>query len=535
MANEVDVSQLAIERKTESSAPRRGLWSRYVLPAALLAGFAAVLFWATRDLLVPAAAVEVVPVVVTEGFTEAGEPLFNAAGWIEPRPTPIRVAALAPGVVEELLVVEDQEVQAGEPVAQLVKDDAKLALDSARAALQLRQAELTETKAALEAAQTRFEQPAHLEAPLAEAGARLARVETALAQLPFQLRAAEARQDLTAQELKAKESSKDVVSGVALDRAKSNHLEAIAATEELKQRQKSLTAEQKALRTQHDALAKLLELKTDEGQALGEATGRVAAGEAQVELARVAVAEAELRLNRMTVRAPVAGRVLHLVGNPGAKLGDNMGADPRHDGRTVVSLYQPHKLQVRVDVRFENLQQVQIGQPVRIEIPAVPEPMSGRVLFLSSLADIQKNTLEVKVGIDDPPPVLKPEMLVDVTFLAIGERGSETEEPLTRLRLWIPSLLVGRDGTETHVWVADQTSGSARRRTVRLGSRRGDLVEVLDGLNPASRVIATGREDLTDGSRIRVTGTAAQFQGASAEPPAQPSGHQPAARHGGQP
>ena len=42
----------------------------------------------------------------------------------------------------------------------------------------------------------------------------------------------------------------------------------------------------------------------------------------------------------------------------------------------------------------------------------------GTVLFISSEADIQKNTLQVKVAIPDPPDVFKPEMLVDVTFLA---------------------------------------------------------------------------------------------------------------------
>ena len=33
-------------------------------------------------------------------------------------------------------------------------------------------------------------------------------------------------------------------------------------------------------------------------------------------------------------------------------------------------------------------------------------------------ADIQKNTLQVKVAIDHPPPQIKPEMLARVTFLA---------------------------------------------------------------------------------------------------------------------
>ncbi|HBL44518.1 MAG TPA: hemolysin D, partial [Planctomycetaceae bacterium] len=58
------------------------------------------------------------PVIVTQSsIRNAGTPLFQAAGWVEPRPTPVRVAALSPGVIEELLVVEDQKVKQGEPIA----------------------------------------------------------------------------------------------------------------------------------------------------------------------------------------------------------------------------------------------------------------------------------------------------------------------------------------------------------------------------------------------------------------------------------
>src|SRR5690606_4781671 len=100
-----------------------------------------------------------------------GTPMFNAPGWIEPRPTPIRVAALASGFVEDLLVVEDQQVAAGEPIARLVDDDALLALEQAQASLELREAEVREAAAALAAALVNFEIPAHLELPVAEAEA----------------------------------------------------------------------------------------------------------------------------------------------------------------------------------------------------------------------------------------------------------------------------------------------------------------------------------------------------------------------------
>ena len=107
MANDVDLRELAIDRGSESTQlkRKRSLISRYVLPALLLLGFIALTGWAARDYVFPPRSVTVVPVFsTTSEVRQEGAALFQAAGWIEPRPTPIRVAALAPGVVEELLL-----------------------------------------------------------------------------------------------------------------------------------------------------------------------------------------------------------------------------------------------------------------------------------------------------------------------------------------------------------------------------------------------------------------------------------------------
>ncbi|HEY3392746.1 MAG TPA: hemolysin D, partial [Lacipirellulaceae bacterium] len=133
MTVEVDIRQLAIKRDevaTPKARRRRHFVSRYVVPGILLVGFLSLVTWASHDTLLPPQPVWVVPVLATHSTVQhEGTPLFQAAGWIEPRPTPVRVAALAPGVVERLLVVQDQHVKAGEPVAELIRADAELAYE----------------------------------------------------------------------------------------------------------------------------------------------------------------------------------------------------------------------------------------------------------------------------------------------------------------------------------------------------------------------------------------------------------------------
>ena len=196
-ANKIDLKDLAIRSEHEgraSLAPKRRILSRFVLPGLLAIGFVSMLAWSAQDAYWPRTPVTVVPVRVSlSELQSGGTPLFNAAGWVEPRPTPIRVAALATGVVQELLVVEDQFVEQGQPIAHLVDEDAVLVLGQAEAVYRLREAEVKEAQAAVTAAQVNFDIPAHLELPVAEAEAALAVIETQLSDLPHQRKRAEAR------------------------------------------------------------------------------------------------------------------------------------------------------------------------------------------------------------------------------------------------------------------------------------------------------------------------------------------------------
>ena len=509
MKTGVDLRELAIDRGDTAqpkARSRRHVLTRYVLPLALVSGFLSLIAWASRGVIFPPIPVTVVPVFATTAeVRQEGTPLFQAAGWVEPRPTPVRVAALAPGVVVQLLVVEDQLVKAGEAVAELVKDDAKLTHQRALADLQLREAELAESKAALTAAETRYKQPVHLEAALGDAEASLAKLDTEFKNLPFATRRAEAELEAARKDYEGKVAATGVVAGIAIDIAKSKLDSAQALVEELGNRADSLEKQRSALLRRRNALKTQWELLADEIKAKDQAQARQDAAKARVVQAQVSVAEARLQLDRMTVRAPIDGRVFRLVAHPGARLGSGATQTTGYDGSTVVTMYVPHQLQVRVDVRFEDIPKVLLKQPVQIDNPALSSPILGEVLFISSEADIQKNTLQVKVAIPDPPSVFKPEMLVDVTFLA-PKQLEKTLAPSEELRLYMLQQLIHQDESGSYVWVADQSEGLARKVQVDIGTIGSNgLVEITGGLTITSRVISGGSQGLQDGERIFVT------------------------------
>ncbi len=518
----VDLKGLAIDREGTGEPAvrrRRHVLTRYVLPLVLIIGFVSLVAWASRDLVFPPRAVTVVPVFSTTAeIRQEGTPLFNAAGWTEPRPTPVRVAALAPGVVKDLLVVEDQPVKIGQPIAELVKDDAKLVLERASADLELRHAELDEAKAARTAAETRFTQPVHLEAAMGEAEASLAQINTQLNNLPFQIQRAKADHEAMQKDYDGKLAAEGVVAGVEIDISKSKVASAKALVDELRYRSESLDKEQAALARRRDALKTQLALLADETEAKEQAEAKVRAATARVAQARVLVAEAKLQLDRMTVVSPIDGRVYRLIAHQGARIGGGMTQMVGHDGSTVVTLYRPDMLQIRVDVRFEDIPKVSLNQPVEIDNPALSAPLSGQVLFVSSEADIQKNTLQVKVAVPDPPAVFKPEMLVDVTFLA-GKPPEEISEPSQELKLYVLQQLIHQDDGGSFVWLADQSEGIARRTMIETGVVGSNgLVEITSGLTISSRIIVGGSDNLQDGDRITVTGESQELKAQSPEP-----------------
>jgi RND family efflux transporter MFP subunit len=257
-------------------------------------------------------------------------------------------------------------------------------------------------------------------------------------------------------------------------------------------------------------LQRQLELKTEEHRQHDEAAAAVALAKSRVAQAHIAVDVAKLSLSRMTVQAPTAGKVLALVARPGGKV---MGLAPAttHDASTILTMYDPKQLQVRADVRLEDVPSVATGQQVRIETPAVKGALVGRVIAATSLTDIQKNTLQVKVAIDNPPAVLKPDMLVQVTFLSPPTVQSKSDARDSAVTLVIPPDLIRHDGDTPSVWIADRHRGIAELRTVTLGGTTAEgLREVKSGLAAGDRLIVSGAESLNSGDRVRIAAEATE-------------------------
>lgn len=474
--------------KTAIPMQKRKWFTRLVLPLGILFAAVLLLAYAARDSLSPAVNVRTVRVISKSLAHTPGTVTVQAPGWVEPDPYPIYVPALAAGVVEEVLVLEGESVTAGQVVVRLIEDDARLALNAARAKLE-------NTRAQLKAAQSDWDYPIELDRKIYVNEALLEQIEAERTQLNAEI----AMQEAKLAELEDKYQRLAAVTNNAVARQ-----QVVQAKLQLNAQQAVVEAAQKkldVLKARHTgtnadlrAAREHRRLRIPEQKALDLA-------QAQLHEMQAAVAQAQLRLERMEVRSPATGIVMKRLVVPGSKLMLEM--DNKFSANAV-HLYDPNKLQVRVDVPLADAAKVGLDQEAEIVVDVLPDRRyAGRVTRIVHEADIQKNTLEVKVAIKNPTPQLKPEMLARVKFLA----RSQAQTGATAQRILIPEkTLQQRSGSTAAVWVATVNQRASKREITLGRHQEAGWIETLSGLQPGDTLIAESEKTLKEGQRIKITG-----------------------------
>lgn len=424
----------------------------WLIPLAIAGGFAVLFFALFRDRLLPAPDVKTAVVLTTTGdakdsptTTSAANLLFQASGWIEADPLPVKATALIDGVIDKVLVLEGQLVHEGDTLATLIDADAKLGLASAErkhAALvsecEAHQASVETFKKKLQGAATRITAAKSSEDEALDRYSRIKDLKTAI-------------------------SESDIVAArLRYERERSLHLAAQAEASELEAEINRVNLETKS--------------KGD-----------------GIEVAKVAVQQAKLTLERTKIPSPITGRVLRLNAAPGQK---KMLQMDEAESSTIATLYDPAKLQVRVDVPLADAANLSVGQKAKIRCGLLPDRVfEGEVTRITGEADLQRNTLQAKVRILDPIDQLRPEMLCRVEFMGNASLSAHSGGSLAT---WIPQEAVV-DGA---AWICDPESKRVSKRNIQASSEtREGMVRIADGLKPGEHVVLSP-QGLGEGQRV---------------------------------
>ncbi len=234
-------------------------------------------------------------------------------------------------------------------------------------------------------------------------------------------------------------------------------------------------------------------------------------GEANIDIAQASLHEAstvkeaaQLALDRCVVRSPIDGVVMELLASPGSVIRFGGSEHSTH----ILHLYDPTQLQVRADVPLSDAARVGVGHPAQIIVDVLPNILfEGEVLRFVHRADQQKNTVEAKVKIINPSPLLKPDMLARVKILQ-PTREADDAGTWTEQHVFIPKSAIANISNPV-VWIVADINkgiGNAQLATLVLGEQEFDgWIEVLSGLSTGDRVI-TSDINFKQGDIVQILG-----------------------------
>ena len=199
--------------------------------------------------------------------------------------------------------------------------------------------------------------------------------------------------------------------------------------------------------------------------------------EAQQAMAKVQ----QLRLAQTQVLAPDQG----IISVRSATVGAVLPA-----GQELFRMIRQGRLEWRAEVPAADLGSIKAGQAVLVTAPNVV-PIKGKVRMVAPTVDPQTRNGLVYVDLPQPGAA-------KAGMFARGEFDIGVGSALTLPQ----SAVLLRDGFSYVLRVGADSKVTETK--VRVGRRSGDRIEIVDGLAPDARVVATGGGFLGDGDTVRV-------------------------------
>lgn len=197
-------------------------------------------------------------------------------------------------------------------------------------------------------------------------------------------------------------------------------------------------------------------------------------------VAQVGVIRAQIA--KKTVRAPFGGQLgLRLV-----NLGQILS-----DGDPIVSLQTLDPVYLDFSVPQQQLSRLAPGMVVRaMADAAADQPFEGRLVAINPEIDKVTRNVRVRARVENPGHRLRSGMFANVEVVLPDEL--DVLPVATTAVLYAPfgdSVFIIDEKTDPE---SDETALVLRQQFVRLGTVRGDFVDVLDGLSPGDRVVTSG-------------------------------------------
>ena len=174
----------------------------------------------------------------------------------------------------------------------------------------------------------------------------------------------------------------------------------------------------------------------------------------------------------LTFYAPISGIVLEKKAVQGMRF---------MPGEVLYQIADLSSVWAVADVAERDIAAVRVGSSAQVSVDAYPDKeFKGRIAFVYPTLNSATRTVQVRVELENPNGLLKPAMFANVQ-ISVGKASKV---------LTVPASAVIDSGTRQIVLV-QLAEGRFEPRTVKLGSRGENFVEVLEGISEGEQVVTS--------------------------------------------
>ncbi|MDI6891036.1 MAG: efflux RND transporter periplasmic adaptor subunit [Thermodesulfovibrionales bacterium] len=219
-------------------------------------------------------------------------------------------------------------------------------------------------------------------------------------------------------------------------------------------------------------------------QQFDDVSTRLSLAEAEIERAKATLSLAREKLKKTKMYSPLSGVVKERKVSTG---------DYVKNGTNLFVIIQNNPLKLNFTVTEKDVGKLKKGQDVTFRVDAFPDKeFKGKVSIIYPSLEERTRTLQVEALVPNPDWLLKPSFFACVT-LYTGPSRDTIVVPVT-------SLLYEAEKVKVFVVEGD----IAKEREIRLGSKYGELMEIVEGLKEGEMVVIVGQQNLSEGVKVNV-------------------------------
>lgn len=214
-----------------------------------------------------------------------------------------------------------------------------------------------------------------------------------------------------------------------------------------------------------------------------------ATAKAQVDACKATLDIAKNALDNTTVTAPISG----YISSRNISKGEMVGA-----GVPVFTVSDISSVEGEINVTESVISYISVGAEADVSVKAANvNNIKGEISVVNTVKNAQTGLYTVRVKIPNSDSALKAGMFADIVLTTQSETNAVT----------IPNGAIMQSGSEKFVWVADDSTNTAEKKTVVTGIDDGIKTQIISGVEEGEKIVVLGKEYLSEkNNQINITG-----------------------------